>query len=529
MSFTTVMFFLFLAAGLVVYYILPRKFQWIWLLVLSYAYYFSFSMKLSVFMVFTTVTIYLGARLIEKIQTDGKQYLDANKANMDKDTKKAYKEKIKHKKRMVVLLMLVLNFGILGCIKYMDFVFIYMRRILAALGLVADSGLAGFALPLGISFYTFQAVSYVIDVYQGKYESEKNPFKFALFVSFFPQLMQGPIGRFDRLGKQLFEGHKFNLTNVQYGIQRVGWGLFKKVVLADRAAVLVKTVFSNYTVYGGWYNIVAVVMYTIQLYMDFSGGIDIVIGVAQMFGITMDENFRQPFFSKSIGEFWRRWHITLGAWMKDYVFYPFTLSKGVNRFGKWVKKHGNSYLGKTLPICIGDLVVFFIVGVWHGNSWKFIIYGVYNGFIIAFSSLMEPVYQKGLKKCHIAPQKNYWKFVQIFRTFILVLIGEFFDMADSARSAFYMIIHSVTDLRFSQLTDGSMFTLGITLRDMCIILFGSIIVLIVSILKEKNISVRESLAQKPILIRWSVYYGLILLILILGWVGETQGFIYANF
>ena len=297
MSFTTVAFFVFLLAGIVVYYVLPKNVQWIWLLILSYIYYFTFSIKASLFMVFATVTIYFGGIWLQNIQNTGDRYLKDNKETLSREDKKAYKESLRRKKRWVLFLILLLDFGMLAVVKYSNFA---IENINSVLGLIGKEpiGLLGMGLPLGISFFTFQSVSYAIDVYQGKYECEKNIFKMGLFVSFFPQLLQGPIGRYDRLGKQLYSGHSFNLKNVEYGLQRIGWGLFKKVVIADRAAVLVLNVFNNYEAYSGFHYIMAVLMYSVDLYMDFSGGIDIVIGAAQMFGITMDENFRQPYFSK---------------------------------------------------------------------------------------------------------------------------------------------------------------------------------------------------------------------------------------
>ena len=295
MSFTTVAFFVFLLAGIVVYYVLPKNVQWIWLLILSYIYYFTFSIKASLFMVFATVTIYFGGIWLQNIQNTGDRYLKDNKETLSREDKKAYKESLRRKKRWVLFLILLLDFGMLAVVKYSNFA---IENINSVLGLIGKEpiGLLGMGLPLGISFFTFQSVSYAIDVYQGKYECEKNIFKMGLFVSFFPQLLQGPIGRYDRLGKQLYSGHSFNLKNVEYGLQRIGWGLFKKVVIADRAAVLVLNVFNNYEAYSGFHYIMAVLMYSVDLYMDFSGGIDIVIGAAQMFGITMDENFRQPYF-----------------------------------------------------------------------------------------------------------------------------------------------------------------------------------------------------------------------------------------
>jgi len=527
MSFTTVAFFVFLLAGIVVYYVLPKNVQWIWLLILSYIYYFTFSIKASLFMVFATVTIYFGGIWLENIQNTGDRYLKDNKETLSREDKKAYKESLRRKKRWVLFLILLLDFGMLAVVKYSNFA---IENINSVLGLIGKEpiGLLGIGLPLGISFFTFQSVSYAIDVYQGKYECEKNIFKMGLFVSFFPQLLQGPIGRYDRLGKQLYSGHSFNLKNVEYGLQRIGWGLFKKVVIADRAAVLVLNVFNNYEAYSGFHYIMAVLMYSVDLYMDFSGGIDIVIGAAQMFGITMDENFRQPYFSKSIGEFWRRWHITLGTWMKDYIFYPMSLSKAMNKFGKWGKKHfGN--VGRTLPICFANLVIFFVVGIWHGASWKYIAYGMYNGVIIAFSNLVEPLYNKALDKLHIRNNSKPWKLWMILRTFILVNIGWYFDMGTSLRAALTMIKQSVVSFSFSQFTDGSLLTLGLEARDYVIILVGCIVVFIISVLKEKGINIRESIASKNIVIRWTLYYVLILVIIMFGYTGGVQAFIYANF
>ena len=527
MSFTTVAFFVFLLAGIVVYYVLPKNVQWIWLLILSYIYYFTFSIKASLFMVFATVTIYFGGIWLQNIQNTGDRYLKDNKETLSREDKKAYKESLRRKKRWVLFLILLLDFGMLAVVKYSNFA---IENINSVLGLMGKEpiGLLGMGLPLGISFFTFQSVSYAIDVYQGKYECEKNIFKMGLFVSFFPQLLQGPIGRYDRLGKQLYSGHSFNLKNVEYGLQRIGWGLFKKVVIADRAAVLVLNVFNNYEAYSGFHYIMAVLMYSVDLYMDFSGGIDIVIGAAQMFGITMDENFRQPYFSKSIGEFWRRWHITLGTWMKDYIFYPMSLSKKMNKFGKWGKKHFGNTFGRTLPICFANIVIFFIVGIWHGAAWKYIAYGLYNGFIIAISNLLEPVYKKLLSKFHINATSRGWTLWQIIRTFILVNIGWYFDMADSVSQALCMIRWSIQGLSFPQL-NSSLLDLGIEARDYIIIIAGCIIVFIISVLKEKGIAIRESIAAKPLAVRWAAYYALIAVILIFGYIGATQGFIYANF
>lgn len=534
MSFINTGFFLFLAVSLTGYYAMNlikpvRKYQWVWLLAVSYYYYLSFGFKTAFFILFTTLTTFTGAIFIDRAAKAGKEKLTAGKDTLSREEKKALKAVTKRRKRLITVLVLLCNFGMLAAVKYMNFFIGNLNSIFHAFGGGEPLSAWSLMLPIGISFYTFQSMGYLIDVYQGKYEPEKNPFRFALFVSFFPQILQGPIGRFNRLATQLYENHRFDLTRIENAAQLIGWGLFKKMVLADRASVYVNTVFTEYYRFCGFYNIVAVLLYTVQLYADFSGGMDIVMGVAEAFGVKLDQNFRQPFFSKSISEFWRRWHITLGTWMKDYVFYPFSLSKVMNKFGKFTKKHCGTYLGKTLPICLANLLIFFLVGVWHGAAWKFIAYGMYNGIIIAFSSLMEPVYAKGLKFFHIRAKSAPWKMFQIIRTFILVNIGWFFDMGVSFSAAVQMIKDTVYQINFAQLTDGSLFGMGMKPKDFAIIGLGCLIWLIISILKERGKDIRETVAGCPLPVRWALYLALIFATPLLGYIGTTTGFIYAQF
>lgn len=531
MSFTTLHFFLFLAMGVLIYYLLPKKLQWVWLLVLSYLYYFTFSIKTSVFLIFTTVVTYTGGILLTRMNESSKAYLAANKETLDRAAKKAYKEKVKKNKRRVVVAMLLLCFGLLGVVKYLNFVIENIDALVLAVGHGQYFEPVNIILPLGISFYTFQSISYIIDVYQGKYSAEKNIFKYALFVSFFPQLLQGPIGRFDRLARQLYEGRSFSLKAAEFGLQRILWGCFKKMVLADRVAGFVTTVFGNYTEYGGWYNLVAVLLYCVQLYADFSGGIDIVIGTAEIFGIRMDENFRQPFFSKSIGEFWRRWHITLGTWMKDYIFYPFSLSKQMNRFGKWSKKHLGNTVGKAMPICLADLLIFFVVGIWHGAAWKYIAYGMYNGIIIAFSGLMAENYRKWKKKLHISGKETWYYLFTVIRTFVLVVISMYFDRADSVRQAFHMMKQSITQFAPAQLLlipagkQGTSFTP----YALVIIAVGCVILFVISLLQERGVKIRESLARLPLPVTVAIYFCMLISIGLFGSTAVARGFIYAQF
>ena len=385
-------------------------------------------------------------------------------------------------------------------------------------------------LPLGISFYTFQSSGYLLDVYWKRCDAERNPVKYALFVSFFPQILQGPIGRYSRLAHQLYEPHKFEGKNITRGFERILWGFFKKMILADWAAVFVDAIFDNPDQYSGL-AIFGVLFYTVQLYADFSGGMDVVIGIASMFGIELDENFKRPFFSISITDFWHRWHITLGTWMKDYVFYPFSLSKAMNKLGKFFKKHSKTrfgkYMAKALPICLADLLIFFIVGVWHGASWKYIVYGMYNGIIMSFSSIMAPVYEKMFKITHINKTARWYRGWQIIRTFILVNISWYFDNAATLTDAFRLMGNTFKHASFSMDAVVKMF--GSQL-DLIILLAGCLVWLIISILKEKGIVIREALDRKPLIIRWAVYIALVMSVAMLGYISNTSGgFMYAQF
>lgn len=501
-------FLIFVGIAVIGYYLIPKRFQWIWLLIFSYIYYASSGIKILFFLLYTTITTYGTGRLLDRV-----------------NHKELPRNEAKSRKRRILIGCLLLNFGMLAVLKYTNFAIENVNAIFHA-----GISFQKLILPLGISFYTFQSMGYIIDVYWGKYEAEKNPFRFALFVSFFPQLLQGPIGRFDRLARQLYEQHSFDLLKAQYALQLMLWGFFKKLVLADRAAVVVNQVFQNYTQYSGVTNIVAVLMYSIQLYMDFSGGMDVVMGVAALFGVELDQNFKRPYFATSITDFWHRWHITLGTWMKDYIFYPVSLSKWMGKFGKWSKKAFGKKTGRVVPICVANIIVFLVVGIWHGAAWKYIAYGLYNGLIIAISSLLAPLYRKGFEKFHINPKSGAWHVVQILRTFLLVNISWYFDMAVSLSAAFAMMKSTVTGLSLATLTDGSLMMLGLDKLDYMILAMGCLVVFLISFLKERGIQIRESLGRKPLVIRWAVYGMLVFGIPMFGYVMTTTGgFIYAQF
>ena len=502
MSFNSLKFIIFVFPAVAGYYAIPRRYQWMWLLGFSYLYYASYGWYFLGYLLFTTLTTYAAARWIDSC-----------------DQAKV--------KRRILVLGLVLNFGMLGFLKYLNFAILNINRLVHG-----NLGFLDIALPIGVSFYIFQSMGYLLDVYWKRVEAETNPFRFALFVSFFPQILQGPIGRYSRLAGQLYASHDWDGKNVEIGLWRILWGFFKKIVVADTAAVFVTALFDEYQTYPGL-AIFAVLAYSAQLYGDFSGGVDIVIGIAKMFGITMDENFRQPFFAVSITDFWHRWHITLGTWMKDYVFYPVSLSRWMNRFGKWARKKFGRKTGRTLPICIANLIVFFVVGVWHGAEWKYIVYGLYNGGIIAISGLLADSYRKWKKCLHINDKAFSWRLFQILRTFLLVNISWFFDCADSVSQAFVMMKNSVTYWTPAQLLTipvGAGQTTSYTLAALLILLLGVCVIFVYSIFEERGICIAEKVQQLPVFCRILVYGIMFMLLPVLGQLPTlTGGFIYAQF
>lgn len=503
MSLVSNLFLLFVAAGLLIYYIVPHRFQWLVLLVFSYVYYVAGGLRYVFFLLFSTAVTWLAALLIEKLKETGSC----------------------QKAKTLLVLGLILNFGMLGVVKYTNFA---VENINALFHLKLRG--MELLLPLGISFYTFQSSGYLLDVYWKRCDAQKHLLKYALFVSFFPQLLQGPIGRYSRLAGQLYEPHKFEGKNITRGFERILWGYFKKMILADWAAVFADAIFADPAKYNG-VALLGVLFYTLQLYADFSGGMDVVIGISSMFGIELDENFKRPFFAVSITDFWHRWHITLGTWMKDYVFYPVTLSRWMGRFGKWAKNVFGKKTGRTLPICMANLIVFFVVGVWHGAAWKYIIYGMYNGIIIAFSGLMAGNYRSWKKKLHISGKETWYYIFTVIRTFVLVVVSMYFDRADSVGQALHMIRQSVTSFAPSQLLlipagrQGTAFTP----YALVIVAVGLIILFVVGVLQERGMKIREALSGLPLPVTVSVYFCLLVSIGLFGSTAAARGFIYAQF
>ncbi|MDD6155106.1 MAG: MBOAT family protein [Eubacteriales bacterium] len=500
---------------MILYYLMPKKFQWIFLLIVSYGFYLFSGVKPLIFILSTTLTTYLGARWMEH--------------NKEISAKKS---EAKQKNKKVLLLLVLFNFGILAMLKYYNFFAGQMNSHFSLFAYDTKLPLVNIILPLGVSFYTFQAVGYCIDVYRNKYHAEENLARYALFISFFPQIVQGPISRYDNLGKALKEYHYFDYKEFTFGVQLMLWGFFKKLVIADRAGTFVNTVFSDYGKFDGLQTFAAMALYAIQIYTDFSGGIDIARGAAQMMGIDLIENFERPYFATSVSEHWRRWHMSLTNWMKDYVFFPLTLSKTASKLGKWGRKHmKGSMIGKQLPTYIPTFTTFFLIGIWHGASWGFIAYGLYNATIIVLSMILTPAYKAGYKFFHINVNSFLWKLWGMVRTFLIMMVGRTIVRAATVHQAFAMAGRAVHLFDFSNLT-ARLTGCGLTGRGMLVLFCAMLILLAVSIFQENKGSLREAMAQWALPVRWLALLAILAIVLVFGLYGEgysAANFVYRNF
>ena len=516
MSFVSIEFLIFTLVSLVLYYILPSKKRWIALLIASYAFYIIGGKYTVLYLIFTTIITYISARVLDKI----------NSSKTDNDEKLIKKNK--RNKKLIVVCTLLLNFGLLFFFKYWNFLAEFINKLSGT----ETIGIMDLVLPLGISFYIFQSIGYLIDVYRKKYPAEKNILKYATFISFFPQIVQGPISRFDNLGKQLQNDNKFSWDNIKDGIQIILWGLLKKLVIADRAAVVVTAVFNNYKEYDGAIILFSVILYCIQLYCDFSGGIDITRGVARLFGIDLIDNFKRPIFATSLQDFWRRWHISLGTWMKDYLFYPLSLSKPFIKLGKKIRTQIGGKAGKIIPVSIVTFIVYFAIGIWHGASFKYIVFGLWNGTLITIGLLLEPLFIKAKTILKIDDKNGFFKFFQVLRTSFLVLIGRYITRASRFMASIEMLTLTVTTFTFQNIMDGKLLSFSLTIEDYIVILVGVIVLLVIEAFYEKGINLRLWLDKKPFILQWGV---MIIALLVLLWFGINRGnyiaseFIYKQF
>ncbi len=530
MLFTSYRFILFLILVVSLYYLIPKKFQWMLLLLASYIFYLFAGPGYLIYILATTVTTYYAGSRMDRLQKVQNDYLKEHKEELSREERKAYKAGMKGRQRSWLILCLMLNFGVLAVLKYSDFAILNINSVFDLFRVKKHLPVLGFVLPLGISFYTFQTMGYLIDIYRDKYPAEKNLFKLALFISFFPQLIQGPISRFDDLKETLFSEHKFIPQNISYGLQRILWGFFKKLVIADRLFLAVSTIVKNPGEYQGIYVLAGIFFYAIELYADFTGGIDIAIGAAELLGIRLKENFERPYFSKSITEYWRRWHITLGTWFKDYMFYPISVSKSMLNLSKKCRAKFGDTIGKRVPVYIATIVVWFTTGIWHGAAWNFVVWGLLNCLVILISQECIPLYNKFHERFPIG--HSFWyRLFQVVRTFWLMSFLRMLDCYGNVGLTFRMYGTILTKPNLTELFRGGFLELGLSINDYGVLAVAVAFLLFVS-LKSRSGSFRAKLSGHPMLLRYAAYFLLFLVTLIFGAYGigyDSNQFIYSRF
>lgn len=530
MSFISLKFALFVIICLGIYYIFPKKTRWVVLLAFSYIFYAICNLKFIVYIVVTTITTFLAGQFIERIAVGQKAYIKEH-SELTREDKKALKAKNKNKQRVFLWGCVILNVGFLAFLKYANWGLAYYNYYRLMWFGITDFKYLNIIMPLGVSFYTFQSISYIIDIFNAKYKAETNIFKYALFVSFFPQIIQGPISRFNELSETLYSCPDFDFYRIKSGFVRVMWGVFKKLVIADRLSSYVRNVMDLRPYgYEGFYVLLAIFFYSMQIYGDFSGGIDVTIGVAEMFGVKVTENFERPFFSKSISEYWRRWHATLGTWFKDYIFYPLSLWKPFLNLGKWVRNHINDGLGKRVPLYLPLIIVWVTTGMWHGSESRYVVWGLLNCVFVILGTETEGLSEKLIDKYKINVNGFKFKSYRIIKTFWLMSFLRLFDINKTTKDAidaFISVFRGWSSFNINEVYG----TLGLKQEDLIVALVAIVFLFTIEMIQRRG-SIRSRIFKLNSYAQLAIITSFTFLVIVFGYYGlgfDSASFIYGAF
>lgn len=520
MSITSFNFLVFITIGVIIYYVLPKKCQWIVLLVLSALFYYFAATPYTIgYLIASTLIAYFSTRKMVKYR----QEQDASKAN------KAF---------VVTIIAIVLNMLLWLVVKGRGLWAPFAYRIVAHVNVPVLDRLLNTEIiaALGMGYYTLQVLGYIIDVYWENVTPQDNVLKLFLFLAYFPQLTTGPISRYANLSS-LYESHKLEYKNIAFGAQRILWGFVKKIILAERVGLIVSGITAHPDVYKGFYSWMVILLYPIQMYADFSGCMDIVLGVSELFGIELFENFNNPFFARTSQEFWQRWHITLGTWAKDYVLYPLLKSKSMIKFGKITKKKFGKKTGKYLVNLVGMFILWMVMGIWHGGLRYIVGVSLWYWVILMLGDLFTPFFQKITKKLAIRTESFSWHLFQSARTYLIYAVGATFfnvgivagvKLLKDALNVFLVKGYANPWILF----DGGIYYFDITPGDLNIIVIVIVMLIAVGVLREKYGYARNYISEQGIVFRWLLWIGLFVFVLICGKYGpgyDASVFIYQGF
>lgn len=519
MPITGLTFLLFALGAVVLYYLFPKRLRQYVLLAASILFYLTYGVRMAGYLAATVLLTYLFGLWLDRLAA-------FRPAAETKEERKRLKRENDRKKRRVLALALVLNFASLVLLKYGGFLVSSVNALLSV-----ELTLPRFLLPLGISFYIFQTSAYLIDISRGKHRAERGFLRYALFVCYFPQMVQGPINRFAALQPQLTEGNDFSWDNIQHGFLRLLYGVLKKAMIADTLAPIVAKIYGGYASYPGIVCFLGAALYCVQLYCDFSGGIDLMMGISRLFGISMQENFCRPYFSVSLSDFWRRWHISLGEWMKDYLFYPLALSKPFGKLAQLCRRHMPLDVAKCIVPSLSTFLVFLAVGVWQGPGFANIAYGLWNGFWMSLAMFRAPIVKHLPSKRSADGRKKPSVLWGILRTNLLVIIGRYFSNAASLRSALGMLKQTVLHFGVTRVNAAVVTELGFSLPLLLKVVPMLGVVFAVSLASERGTDVARWLCERKRLVQFLILFAALLAVVLFvyGNAGYTPiAYVYEN-
>lgn len=493
MLFNSINYLMFFPIVVLCYFLLPQKLRNFWLLLTSYFFYMNWNAKYALLLAGSTAITYVCGLFVERFQKREQMGLA----------------------KVTLAACLVANLGILFFFKYVNFFVENVNRAFSILHVNHNFSSFDIILPVGISFYIFQALSYTMDVYRGKIAATRNPFRYALFVSFFPQLVAGPIERSGNLLKQFDEKHTFEVDRVRSGLLLMLWGLFMKIVIADNIAGTVTMIYEHFEAYSGVEIILATILFAFQIYCDFGGYSNIAIGSARVLGFTLMENFESPYMAVSVTDFWRRWHISLTSWFRDYLYIPL----GGNRKGKLRKE-------------INTLIVFLVSGLWHGAEWTYIAWGGLNGLYLVLESKTGAFKKRMRELLHVQEERFSYKLWQRLITFFWVDLAWMFFRSTGFHTTFLMLKRIVTHLEPGKLFGWVFYNIGLDTQTILILALALILLMLVDYFKYKGVDVNAFVFRQGVAFRWCVYLGLLAVIIIYGAYGNTYEqteFIYFQF
>lgn len=503
----SIYFLIFVAITLLLYFICPIRHRWLVLLASSIYFYSFAGIQSFIFVIFAAITAYVTARNIENVYCQAKP-----------DKKKARLYLIAG----IAIVLFLLVYAKIGSSAATAIQHIFSLKSIGFQEII----------PLGVSYYTFSIIGYMADVYWKKQYAEHNCLKFFLYMIYFPQIIQGPIPRYQKLAPQLVKGHAFRYKNFCYGSQRIIWGYFKKMVIADRLIKLTGNVLGNYQSYEGLIFVIAILCSAIELYCDFSSCMDIALGISEIMSIHLDENFKRPFFAKSASEFWHRWHITLGTWFKDYIYMPVVSSPKLAKLSHKAKKRIGRRFARNLMTVVPLTAVWILTGLWHGTGLDYILWGCYWGLIIILSTIFAPEFRKIKNWLGIDPSSKTYQTFQMIRTTLLYMGSRLFTAPGSLKATTEIIRRTFSSFNIWILFDESLYLIGLDRKDFWVCVISILILWKVSCLQEKGVKVRDKIASFPLILRWCIYYAGILAILIFGIYGSGQvrhPFVYMNY